>query len=103
MVRKNEEQFDTGGIMLKHTFLLGFNDLNIPTEDITEEMIDSYVKEKSQDFEWDFKFFLMTQYMGYIGKDENNKWVKEKSGNINNHCYYSGLPSPSAYENENPE
>ena len=78
MIRKNEEQFDSGGIMLKHTFLLGFNDLNIPTEDITEEMIDSYVKEKSQDFEWDLKFFLMTQYMGYIGKDESGKWVKEE-------------------------
>ena len=29
MIRKNKEQFDSGGIMLKHTFLLGFNDLNI--------------------------------------------------------------------------
>jgi hypothetical protein len=65
--------------MLKHTFLLGFNDLNIPTEDITEEMIGSYVKEKSQDFEWDFKFFLMTQYLGYIGIDDNGKWVKEET------------------------
>ena len=50
-------------------------------------MIDSYVKEKSQDFEWEFKFFLMTQYMGYIGKDDNGNWVKEESGNTNNHNY----------------
>ena len=78
MIRKNEEQFDSGGLMLNHTFLLGFDDLGTPNTDITEEMIDSYVKEKSQDFEWDFKFFLMTQYMGYIGKDENGKWVKEE-------------------------
>jgi hypothetical protein len=78
MIRKNEEQFDSGGIILKHTFLLGFDDLGTPNTDITEEMIDSYVKEKSQDFEWDLKFFLMTQYMGYIGKDESGKWVKEE-------------------------
>lgn len=78
MIRKNEEQFDSGGIMLKHTFLLGFNDLDIPSENITEEIIDNYVKEKSQDFEWDLKFFLMTQYMGYIGKDKSGKWIKEE-------------------------
>lgn len=42
MIRKNEEQFDSGGIMLKHTFLLGFNDLDLPTEDITEEIVPMY-------------------------------------------------------------
>jgi len=78
MIRKNEEQFDSGGIGLKHTFLLGFNDLgNTPSQDITEEMVDRYVKEKSQDFEWEFKFFLMTQYLGYVGKDDSGNWVKE--------------------------
>ena len=79
MIRKNEEQFDSGGIMLKHTFLLGFNDLDIPSESITEEMVDNYVKEKSRDFEWDLKFFLMTQYLGYIGTDDNGKWIKEEN------------------------
>lgn len=77
MIRKNEEQFDSGGIMLKHTFLLGFNDLDIPSEDITEEMIDAYVKEKSQGFEWELKAFLMIK-MGYIGMDDNGKWIKEE-------------------------
>lgn len=95
MIRKNEEQFDSGGIILKHTFLLGFHDLRTPTTDITEEMIDSYIKEKSQDFEWDLKFFLMTQYMGYVGKDDNGNWVK---GDKNNYCHYSGLPSTSSYD-----
>jgi hypothetical protein len=50
--------------------------LDIPTEDITEEMIDNYVKEKSQEFEWSFKAFLMLK-LGYIGMNENGKWVKE--------------------------
>ena len=77
MIRKNEEQFDSGGIMLKHTFLLGFNDLNLSTEDITEEMIDNYVKEKSQEFEWSFKTFLMIK-LGYIGTNDNGKWVKDE-------------------------
>ena len=82
MIKKNEEQFDSGGIMLKHTFLLGFNDLGkTPTEEITEDMVDQYVKKKSLDFEWDFKFFLMTQYLGYIGKDDNGKWIKEENKN----------------------
>lgn len=76
MIKKNEEQFDSGGIMLKHTFLLSFTDLNIPTIDITEDMVDALVKEKSEDFEWHFKFYLMFK-LGYIGKDENGKWVKE--------------------------
>jgi hypothetical protein len=79
MIRKNEEQFDSGGIMLKHTFLLGYYDLDVLTADITEEMVDAYVKEKTQDFERDFKFFLMTQYLGYIGIDDNGKWVKEET------------------------
>ena len=75
MIKKNEEQFDSGGVILKHTFLLGFNDLGIPTEDITEDMVDAYVKEKSSDFEWEFKFFLMMK-LGYIGK-EGDVWIKE--------------------------
>ena len=79
MIKKNEEQFDSGGIILKHTFLLGYNDLrDTPTKDITEEMVDVYVKEKSQDFEWHFKFFLMTQYLGYVGMDDNGTWIKEE-------------------------
>jgi hypothetical protein len=65
--------------MLKHTFLLGYNDLDIPTADITEEMVDTYVKEKSQDFECHFKFFLMTQYLGYVGMDDNGKWIKKET------------------------
>lgn len=80
MIRKNEEQFDSGGIMLKHTFLLGFNDLDIPTENITEEIVDNYVKEKSRDFEWDLKAFLMIKF-GYIGMDESGKWIKEENKN----------------------
>jgi hypothetical protein len=75
MIKKNEEQFDSGGVILKHTFLLGFDDLRIPTEDITEDMVDVYVKEKSSDFEWEFKFFLMMK-LGYIGK-EGDVWIKE--------------------------
>ena len=75
MIKKNEEQFDSGGVILKHTFLLGFNDLKIPTEDITEDMVDAYVKEKSLDFEWEFKSFLMME-LGYIGK-EGDVWIKE--------------------------
>jgi hypothetical protein len=75
MIKKNEEQFDGGGIILKHTFLLGFYDLRIPTENITEDMVDAYVKEKSADFESEFKFFLMMK-LGYIGK-EGDVWIKE--------------------------
>jgi hypothetical protein len=75
MIKKNEEQFDSGGVILKHTFLLGFDDLRIPTEDITEDMVDVYVKEKSSEFECEFKFFLMMK-LGYIGK-EGDIWIKE--------------------------
>lgn len=41
MIKKNEEQFDSDGIILKHTFLLGFDDLRIPSTEITEEIIDT--------------------------------------------------------------
>ena len=75
MIKKNEEQFDGGGVILKYLFLLGFKDLKIPTEDITEDMVDAYVKEKSLDFEWEFKSFLMMK-LGYIGK-EGDVWIKE--------------------------
>jgi hypothetical protein len=39
-------------------------------------MVDAYVKEKSQEFEWSFKTFLMVK-LGYIGMDDNGKWIKE--------------------------
>jgi hypothetical protein len=76
MIRKNEDQFDSGGIVLKHLFLIGFNDLGIPTEKITEDMVDAYIKEKSADFKSDLKCFIMLQ-MGYVGKDDNGNWVKK--------------------------
>jgi len=80
MIKNNEEQFDSGGVILKHTFLLGFNDLRIPTEDITEDMVDVYVKEKSSDFELEFKFFLMMK-LGYIRK-EGDVWIKNQNNNL---------------------
>lgn len=75
MIKKNEEQFDSGGVILKHTFLMEFNRWNLPSEQITEDMVDELVKEKSVDFESDFKFFLMMK-LGYIGK-EDGIWIKE--------------------------
>ncbi len=72
-MKKHPIQFDSGGILLDFTFLVPHN--SISTKDITEEMVDELVKDKKEDFEWEFKFFLMSQ-LGYIGKDENNKWIK---------------------------
>ena len=72
-MKKHPTQFDSGGTLLDFTFLVPHN--SIPTKDITEEMVDELVKDKKEDFEWEFKFFLMLQ-LGYIGKDENNKWIK---------------------------
>jgi hypothetical protein len=80
MIKPNKIQFDSGGIILKHTLLLGFNDLNISDEKITEDMIDAYVKEKSYDFEWELKFFLMSK-LGYVGKNNDGSWVKNENKN----------------------
>ena len=38
-------------------------------------MVDVYVKEKSSEFEWEFKFFMMMK-LGYIGK-EGDVWIKK--------------------------
>ena len=77
MIRKNEEQFDSGGIMLKHTFLLGFNDLDIPSEEVTEYMVNEFIQEKMEGFGQELKIFLMFK-LGYIGTDESGKWIKEE-------------------------
>lgn len=80
MIKKNEEQIDSGGIMLKHVFLVPFRSVNsgwsLLSDNMTEDMVDEFVKEKKEDFENDLKFFLMSK-LGYVGKDENGKWTKE--------------------------
>ena len=74
MIKKNEEQFDSGGIILKHTFLLGFNDLRIPTEDITE----------------DSKGQVLNEVEGYIKRFKNlrNEIIKIDRLNINDAAFY---------------
>jgi hypothetical protein len=83
MIRKNEEQFDSGGIIFKYTFLLPYrnvaNGYSIFKDNITEEDVDKLVKEYTPDFEFDLKLFFMLK-LGYTGKDDNGNWVK----NVNN-------------------
>lgn len=89
MIKKNEEQIDSGGIMLKHVFLLPFRSVNAGwstlSDNMTEDMVDELVKEKKEDFENDLKFFLMSK-LGYVSKDETGKWTKEWTKDIFCNC-----------------
>lgn len=79
MIKKNDEQFDSGGVILKHTFLLEFNRWNLPPNQINEDMVNELVNEKTEEFKSDFKTFLMFQ-LGYVGK-EGDVWIKDPKTN----------------------
>jgi Ser-tRNA(Ala) deacylase AlaX len=79
MIKKNEEQFDSGGVMLKHIFLLERRRWSeFRQEDITEDMVDEYMKELTEDFKDNLKFYIMN-LLGYEGKDENGLYQKIKA------------------------
>lgn len=71
MVRKHKEQFDSGGILFDHTFLLTFDELN---SIINEESVDILVENHIEDFKFNFKLTFMVK-MGY-GMDNEGNWVK---------------------------
>ena len=53
------------------------------------DKVEKYIKKVITNIEEDREVTneLLKDVMGYIGKDDNGNWVKEESGNTNNHNY----------------